>query len=132
MAAALACVFIARWGSWPLFTPLLLKTLGLNSAIDFVLLSDVVPPFLLPANVQFRRITLNELTLRMQRTVGLQLTSLSAQARSGGWSSAKVGCAAVRIRELRGDLDLHGPGVVEEFAGLEAQLRQRPLRARPT
>ena len=37
------CLFIARWGTWPPWAPLLLRSLELNPTIRFLLLGDSAP-----------------------------------------------------------------------------------------
>ena len=100
-------IVIARWQGWPGWTPLLIRTLAFNELIHFHLLSDVEPPVApLPQNVLFHRWTLRHLLLRMQRTVGLQLESISASGRQAGndMSSAKINDLKPMLGEAFADL----------------------------
>lgn len=86
---------VARWGGWPAWTPLFLRTLGANPTVDFMLLSDATPaPLPLPANVRLYRVTLAQLLARLRRTVGVRLGTLTPGAAEGkfgsGVSSAKT------------------------------------------
>ena len=85
-------VLIGRWGRWPPWTPLLLRSLGANPTITFILLSDEPPRWTpLPANVVFHRCPLGELLERLRRTVGCRLRTLSAGGTfASGVSAAKV------------------------------------------
>ena len=100
-------IVIARWQSWPGWTPLLIRTLAFNELIHFHLLSDVAPPVApLPENVVFHRWTLRHLLLRMQRAVGLQTESISASGRQAGnnMSSAKINDLKPMFGEAFADL----------------------------
>ena len=100
-AAAWACqtqppslaIIVARWGSWPSWTPLFLHTLRHNPTVDFHLLSDVPPPgTALPApNVRHHAWSLEQLLARLRETVGVRLNSLHVGgAFASGVSSAKL------------------------------------------
>ena len=89
-------LLIGRWGAWPPWTPLLLKTLAANPTIDFYLLSDANPTdghaaSALPANIHHVPLTLGQLLDRLRKTVGCTLHSLKATGTYGsGVSSAKT------------------------------------------
>ena len=100
-------IVIARWQAWPAWTPLLIRTLAFNELIHFHLLSDVEPLVApLPTNVFYHRWSLRQLLHRMQRTVGLQLDSISASGRQAGneMSSAKINDLKPMFGEAFADL----------------------------
>ena len=84
-------LLIGRWGQWPAWTPLLLRTLAANPTVAFYTLSDVPPAPTLPANIRHISLTLPQLLARLRRTIGVRLKSLSASGTYGsGVSSAKT------------------------------------------
>ena len=84
-------LLVGRWGGWPGWTPLFLRTLGSNPTIDFLLLSDRRPAALLPPNVRHVPLDLEALLARLRRTVGCTLTTLRATGRfASGPSAAKT------------------------------------------
>ena len=100
-------IVIARWQAWPAWTPLLIRTLAFNELIHFHLLSDVEPLVApLPTNVFYHRWSLRQLLHQMQRTVGLQLDSISASGRQAGneMSSAKINDLKPMFGEAFADL----------------------------
>ena len=86
-------LLVGRWGSWPGWTPLLLRSFAANPTIDFFCLSDVwpAPQSRLPANVRYFPLTLDQLLTRLRAKIGVKLTSLTASGSFGpGVSSAKT------------------------------------------
>ena len=84
-------LLVGRWGHWPAWTPLLLRTLAANPTVAFYMLSDVTPAPKLPDNVRHISLTLPQLLARLRRTVGVRLKSLTASGTYGsGVSSAKT------------------------------------------
>lgn len=86
-------ILVGRWGGWPPWTPLLLRTLAANPTVTFLLLSEEPPPNVdvLPPNVEHHTWTLEALLRRLQRTVGVRLRSLGASGvLANGVSAAKV------------------------------------------
>ena len=73
MTAKIA-IFIARWGGWPGWMPLLVRSLAANAAIDFHLLSEAPLRMQLPQNVIQHVLPLSELFKRMEASVGLNLS----------------------------------------------------------
>ena len=84
-------LLVARWGQWPPWTPLLLRTFAGNPTIAFRLLSDVAPAAVLPANIHHVPLTLPQLLVRLRTAVKSTLNSLTASGTYGsGVSSAKT------------------------------------------
>ena len=86
-------ILVGRWGGWPAWTPVFLRTLAANPTISFLLLSEEPPPNVgaMPANVEHHAWTLEQLLRRLQRTVGVRLRSLGASGvLANGVSAAKV------------------------------------------
>ena len=86
-------ILVGRWGGWPAWTPVFLRTLAANPTISFLLLSEEPPPNVgaMPANVEHHAWTLEALLRRLQRTVGVRLRSLGASGvLANGVSAAKV------------------------------------------
>lgn len=84
-------ILVGRWGGWPAYTPLFIRSLGGNPSFDFHMLSDRRPQVALPSNVHYHDFPLDALVQRMQRTVGLRLASLSVSVRlASGLSAAKT------------------------------------------
>ena len=63
-------ILVGRWGGWPAWTPVFLRTLAANPTISFLLLSEEPPPNVgaMPANVEHHAWTLEALLRRLQRT----------------------------------------------------------------
>ena len=51
-------VIVCRWGGWPEWMALFMRTLAFNPRFHFMLLSDVRPPVALPKNAEFRSMTI--------------------------------------------------------------------------
>ena len=84
-------LLVGRWGSWPGWTPLLLRTFEANPTIVFKLLSDTPAAAHLPSNVHHVPLTLQQLLMRLRASVGCTLRTLSASGTYGsGVSSAKT------------------------------------------
>ena len=87
-------LLVGRWGRWPGWTPLLLRSFEMNPTIDFLLLSDVSPVFQetqLPTNVWYIRLTLDAMLARLRATVGCTIKTLQAtRAFATGPSAAKT------------------------------------------
>ena len=69
-------LLVGRWGAWPGWTPLLLRTCAANPTVDFMLLSDVSPVpegEQLPPNVRHVYFTLDMLLTRMRACCGCTL-----------------------------------------------------------
>lgn len=81
---------VGRWGGWPPWTPLLMRSFSTNPSITFITLSDSPPAAgrLLPSNVRHVPLSLEGLLVRMRRQVGCTLRTLSSasstRAGSGG------------------------------------------------
>mmetsp|Transcript_15352 Transcript_15352/g.29949 ORF Transcript_15352/g.29949 Transcript_15352/m.29949 type:complete len:468 (-) Transcript_15352:444-1847(-) len=70
-------LLILRWGGWPPWYPLVLKTMSTNHNIDFHLLSDTPPAQTpLPRNVYFHNVSVNNLLRRFTLIAQSKLTSL--------------------------------------------------------
>eukprot|EP00965_Chrysotila_dentata_P248463 6208347-Pleurochrysis_carterae.AAC.1 len=64
-------IFVARWGGWPSFTPLLIKSIAANDLVEFMLLGETKPEGLpLPRNVAFMQLTLQECPAFPQSVAG--------------------------------------------------------------
>ena len=86
-------LLVCRWGGWPGWTPLLLRTFAANPSVTFFLISDVVPvkESLLSPNVKFVPTSLEALLARLRSTVGCRLKTLRASGTfAAGPSSAKT------------------------------------------
>ena len=87
-------IFIGRWGSWPGWMPLVLKSLSLNTWAHFILLSEAPPRALLPANVIFHNLSIESLEFKMREKVGLNVNlsvrDTSANGGATGMSTAKT------------------------------------------
>lgn len=115
-------VLIGRWGGWPPWMPLLLRTLATNPAINFFLLSDSPPLQTLPSNVAFQNCPLSALLDRLRRTVGCRLRSLSSSGTfNSGVSAAKVNDLKPMWGEAFSEDLLHG----FEWWGYLQECRQR-------
>ena len=65
------CLFLARWGKWPAWISVLVRTLELNVATRFLLLGDELPEvFKWPSNCAFHRLSLEAVTRRVRETLG--------------------------------------------------------------
>ena len=68
------CLFLARWGSWPPWTALLLRTIQMNPSVNFFLLGDAPPlVFDWPRNAKFQRMPLQDVLSQAQRILKVQL-----------------------------------------------------------
>mmetsp|Transcript_63142 Transcript_63142/g.104995 ORF Transcript_63142/g.104995 Transcript_63142/m.104995 type:complete len:438 (+) Transcript_63142:189-1502(+) len=76
--ACKVAILIGRWGGWPSYTTLLLRTIASNSLFDFFFISDRPPADSLPPNAKFSYLTLTGLLQRLNRSVGLRLHDAAA------------------------------------------------------
>ena len=87
-------IFTGRWGSWPGWMPLVLKSLSHNTWAHFILLSEAPPRALLPANVIFHNLSIESLEFKMREKVGLNVNlsvrDTSANGEATGMSTAKT------------------------------------------
>ena len=85
-------LLVGRFGGWPAWTPLWLKTLGASRGVDFHVLSDAPPVTgTLPPNVIYHSWTLDGLLVRLRATVGAKLRTLHATgAFASGVSASKL------------------------------------------
>jgi len=115
-------LMIARWGGWPAWMPVLLKTLGAvprpgpnGTSITFLLLGEAPPASPLPPSVQFHRLTLGGL-VRSLLPLGCSLDDGQGCARlpmlavSGVYAS---GVSSAKTNDLK-------PLLGEALAGLLA------------
>jgi hypothetical protein len=66
------CLFLLRWGEWPAWTPLLVRTIALNPTISYLVLGDARPNvFEWPRNAAFHRTSLHEVVERARRVFGV-------------------------------------------------------------
>lgn len=78
------CIALLRWGGWPGWTPLLMRTLELNPSIRFIILGDMRP--LLhrwPNNAKFQRCSVLEVLQRVRSVLSVSPRELAV---SGGAS----------------------------------------------
>ena len=82
VAAPRVCLLILRWGGWPAWMPLLLRSLQTqHPALAFHIIGDIRPETRpLPSNVHFHRIRPTELLRRMRTAIGpsFKITSLGS------------------------------------------------------
>ena len=85
------CLLVARWGGWPPWLPLLMRSYAANADVSFTLLGDLkplahfstsspsssAPAAVLPPNVRFVQLSTRALIERLVRTVGFRATSLA-------------------------------------------------------
>ena len=103
-------MLIGRWGSWPGWTPFLLRTLGVNGWVDFHVLTDTAPAHPHPANVFVHRVSLPELLGVTKLFVDLNFTLGGADV-SKRWkdiSAAKTNDLKPLWGEVFGDSLLKG------------------------
>ena len=83
-------IVIGRWGGWPGWTSVLLRTVEANPTITFLMLSDEAPA-IMPPNAHFHHWPLERLRQRFQSALGYRVAPLSANGTfETGVSSAKV------------------------------------------
>jgi hypothetical protein len=84
-------LLIGRWGTWPGYTPLLLKGISANPTVSFFVLSDTAPARRLPKNARHVALSLDALLARLRSTVGCTLNTLQADKHfATGPSAAKT------------------------------------------
>ena len=68
--------FVLRWGSWPPWAALLLRSMEHNPSIDFALVGDQKPQtHRWPANVQFHSMSLRRVMQRARNALGVPVSS---------------------------------------------------------
>ena len=98
------CLILGRWGSWPPWAALLLRTMQLNPTVRFLLLGDMPPAaFDWPQNTRFERMSLQQVLNRAQRILKVQLPSrLSIAGGSSKISDFKPMFGELFARQLTG------------------------------
>ena len=66
------CLLLARWGGWPGWFALILRTMELNPTVQFHLLGDKPPKTTLPRNTRFHRVRSSELVSRVRAATGVR------------------------------------------------------------
>ena len=66
---AKAAIIICRWGSWPAWFPLVLRSIEPNRDFSFLLISDVRPDVPLPRNVHYHAVSLADLVERFRKAI---------------------------------------------------------------
>ncbi|KAL3922436.1 MAG: hypothetical protein SGPRY_004559 [Prymnesium sp.] len=68
------CLFLARWGSWPPWISLLMRTMEMNPTISFLMMGDAPPlVFRWPSNAHFQRISLDSVLRRAESMLRVKL-----------------------------------------------------------
>ena len=72
--ASTVCLFVLRWGGWPPWVSLLLRTMERNPSIHFLLLGDQRPRARQwPSNIAFFKQSLRQTLARAHSSLGVQL-----------------------------------------------------------
>ena len=66
------CLLLARWGGWPGWFALILRTMELNPTVQFHLLGDKPPKSTMPRNARFHRVRSSELVSRVRAATGVR------------------------------------------------------------
>ena len=78
------CLFVLRWGGWPPWAALLLRTMESNPTVRFFLLGDEPPKAQRwPTNVAFQEVTLRKVLQRTRSALGVA-TSKELRVDGGG------------------------------------------------
>lgn len=79
------CLLVLRWGGWPPWTPLLLRTMQHNPSVNFTLLGDA-PPLVhrWPPNVRFHEVSLRTISARVRRRLGVDPPASLKRVDGGG------------------------------------------------
>ena len=74
------CIALLRWGGWPGWTPLLMRTIELNPSIRYMLIGNQNPElFRTPRNAEFHKFTLRRLVKRIRHVLGVGPGKLSVE-----------------------------------------------------
>ena len=108
------CLLVARWGPWPAWLPLLLRTYAANYDVRFTLLGDTPPSLPLPKNVAYAHWPAAALVERLARTVGFRAGALAFNNHSTSkisdlkpmfgevFADLLAGCAPQRVPPIPG------------------------------
>lgn len=100
------CLFVLRWGEWPPWSALLLRTMEHNPSIDFLLLGDHKPStHRWPPNVAFHEQSLRQVLQRARSALGV---AVSRELLSIAGGASKISDLKPMLAHLYPEL-LHAP-----------------------
>ena len=128
-------VIVCRWGGWPEWMPLFMRSLASNPRFHFILLSDVRPGLTLPKNVEFRSMTQKQLLKSMEVAIGAKMFKLKEFSDKVGATlpTIRSPMSAAKVNDLK---PLFGEGLADllrpyEWWGKILDIAARLARPRP-
>ena len=101
------CIALLRWGGWPGWTPLLMRTIELNPSIRYMIIGNQNPElFRTPRNAEFHKFTLRRLVKRIRHVLGVGPGKMSVEGGASKISDFKPMLAEIfaAIAEAEGHL----------------------------
>ena len=97
------CLILARWGGWPAWSAIMLRSMEFNPSVRFLVVGDRRPrSFRWPTNVEFHRIRLLEVARRAKEIFGRVPSRLTVAGGSSKISDFKPAFGHLFEAELRG------------------------------
>lgn len=128
--ASSVCLFILRWGGWPPWAALQLRTMERNPTVRFMIIGDEPPHHhKWPVNVVFHRVTQRTIQQRVQKHLGIAPAGgLAVAGGSSKISDFKPMLAHLFPEKIKTGCDFWGYAQEDElFGDLRAYLDEETL-----